>query len=289
MKLVRILLSAACLVLLLPGALCAEWILAPDTVAVGEVAIVRWVGDSAPENAVGRFNAKPFYFEQATDGGLFALIGVDINTRPGIYMVAVVSIGTGKSERSLYMPLHVIDKDRGVDRLQLAPEMVTPTRKKTEKRIGKESALLKEIFSRHDGPLLAEPFRLPVDDKVSSVFGKRRILNGEPRSPHSGVDFRSPRGRKVKAPARGRVVYSGDLYYTGRTVILDHGAGLYSLYAHLETSKVQVGQMLKQGQVLGLVGSSGRSTGAHLHWTVRLRDARVDPMSLWERYGTDSP
>lgn len=279
-----LLILALCLA---PANLQAAWRLTPETVAAGDVVLMRWEGGSPPENAVGRFAGQPFYFEHDANGGLFALIGVDIKMPVGVQMVSVVTFGDKKQERVLYMPLKVVDKDRGVERLTLAPEMVTPTHARIKKRIARESALLKKLFAQYASPLLAEPFRRPVDDPVSSRFGKKRILNGQERSPHSGTDFRSPRGTKVRAPARGRVVYRGELYYTGNTVVLDHGAGLYSLYAHLEAINVAKGQLVKQGEVLGLVGSSGRSTGPHLHWTVRLRNARIDPMSLLERYGAD--
>ncbi len=287
MRWLRLLLLITLVGGLLPANLQAAWTLTPETVAAGDVVLMRWEGDSPPDNAVGRFAGQPFYFEHDISGGLFALLGVDIEMPMGVQMVSVVTFGGKKQEKVLYMPLRVVAKDRGVDRLTLAPEMVTPTRSKVKKRIADENALLKKLFGQHAGPLLAEPFRRPVEDPVSSRFGKKRILNGEVRSPHSGTDFRSPRGRRVHAPARGRVVYQGELYYTGNTVVLDHGAGLYSLYAHLEGIDVDKGQMLNQGEVLGRVGSSGRSTGPHLHWTVRLRNARIDPMSLLNRYGAD--
>lgn len=137
--------------------------------------------------------------------------------------------------------------------------------------------------------MLADSFKRPVPDKVNSHFGKKRILNGLPRAPHSGTDFRSPSGRLIRSPARGDVVFSDDLYYTGNTVILDHGAGLYSLYAHLSQTLCSPGQRLEPGQPLGKVGSTGRSTGAHLHWTVRLREARIDPMTILERFGSKIP
>jgi murein DD-endopeptidase MepM/ murein hydrolase activator NlpD len=117
---------------------------------------------------------------------------------------------------------------------------------------------------------------------VSSPFGLRRILNGQPKSPHAGVDFRSPAGTAVRAAARGRVAFAGELYYTGRTVILDHGEGLFSLYAHLQTLACSPEAVLEAGTVLGTVGSTGRSTGPHLHWGVKLRGDRLDPLALTE-------
>jgi murein DD-endopeptidase MepM/ murein hydrolase activator NlpD len=114
-------------------------------------------------------------------------------------------------------------------------------------------------------------------------------LNGEPKSPHSGTDFRSPLGRVVRAPAHSRVAFVGDLYYTGRTVILDHGSSVYSLYAHLLKPLCEAGQQIKAGQPIGKVGSTGRSTGAHLHWTIKIRGAKVDPLELLSQYGMERP
>ena len=122
----------------------------------------------------------------------------------------------------------------------------------------------------------------PVADPVSSIFGKRRFLNGQPRAPHSGTDFRSSRGTPVRTIAAGRTVMVSELFYTGRTVVVDHGAGLLSLYAHLSSSDLLPGQFLAAGETVGLVGSTGRSTGPHLHLTVRLHGERVDPLALIE-------
>jgi murein DD-endopeptidase MepM/ murein hydrolase activator NlpD len=158
--------------------------------------------------------------------------------------------------------------------------MVSPQKPEVLRRIERERRLLAELFSRQGTPPLWERFVLPVEDPVGSPFGLRRVLNGQPRSPHAGVDFRSPRGRAVRASARGLAVFAGELYFTGRTVILDHGGGLFSLYAHLDSIGCREGELLDAGAVLGAVGSTGRSTGPHLHWGVKLQGDRVDPLAL---------
>jgi len=123
-------------------------------------------------------------------------------------------------------------------------------------------------------------FRAPVPDAANSSFGTRSIYNGQSRSPHGGTDFLSPSGRLIKAPNAGRVVLAGSLYFTGGTVVLDHGAGVLSLFAHLSTIDVHEGDVVKTDDVIGAVGATGRVTGPHLHWAVRLAGARVDPLSL---------
>jgi murein DD-endopeptidase MepM/ murein hydrolase activator NlpD len=112
------------------------------------------------------------------------------------------------------------------------------------------------------------------------VFGVLSIYNGETRSRHSGADFLSPAGTPIAAPAAGRVLLAQDLYFTGNTVIVDHGLGLFSLFAHLSAIEVADGAAVAAGDLVGKVGSTGRVTGPHLHWTVRLGGARVDPLSL---------
>jgi murein DD-endopeptidase MepM/ murein hydrolase activator NlpD len=120
-------------------------------------------------------------------------------------------------------------------------------------------------------------FDPPVKGPLSSPFGLKRFFNGEPRAPHSGLDFAVPTGTPVAAPAAGKVILTGDYFFNGNTVFLDHGQGLITMYCHLSVIDVKVGDTLVRGQVLGKVGATGRVTGAHLHWNVSLNDARVDP------------
>jgi len=117
----------------------------------------------------------------------------------------------------------------------------------------------------------------PVKGPLSSPFGLKRFFNGEPRAPHSGLDFAVPTGTPVVAPAAGKVILTGDYFFNGNTVFLDHGQGLITMYCHLSVIDVNVGDTLARGQVLGKVGATGRVTGAHLHWNVSLNDPRVDP------------
>ncbi|MCL5042254.1 MAG: peptidoglycan DD-metalloendopeptidase family protein [Gammaproteobacteria bacterium] len=117
----------------------------------------------------------------------------------------------------------------------------------------------------------------PVDGRLSSAFGLRRFFNGEERNPHSGLDFAVPSGTPIRAPAAGEVILVGDYFFNGKTVFVDHGQGLISMFCHLSEIDVQIGDELDRGQVLGKVGATGRATGPHLHWNVSLNNARVDP------------
>ena len=123
-------------------------------------------------------------------------------------------------------------------------------------------------------------FLLPVAEPPTSSFGTRSVFNGQPRSPHTGTDFLSPSGTPIHAANHGVVALAEPLYFTGNTVIIDYGDGLYSLFAHMSEIRARVGDILEPETVVGLVGATGRVTGPHLHWGVRLQGANVDPLSL---------
>ena len=146
-------------------------------------------------------------------------------------------------------------------------------------RIRREGAQIFEARARDGGEVwFADGFQWPVTGRISGRYGNQRILNGEPRSPHLGVDIAAPTGTPVVATAVGRVsLAEGDLFYTGGTVVLDHGHGITSIYSHLYEVRVVVGDMVVQGDVVGTVGASGRATGPHLDWRINWFQTRLDP------------
>jgi hypothetical protein len=178
--------------------------------------------------------------------------------------------------------LDIEKRDYRIQRIDgLPPKMVTPDAEALE-RIRRENARIAEVRAR-DTPeaLFAGGFAWPVEGPISGVYGSQRVLNGEPRRPHFGVDVAAPAGTPVKAPADGIVALAEeDLYYTGGTVMLDHGHGLTSVYSHLSAVTVTVGEHLKQGEMIGRVGATGRVTGAHLDWRVNWFKTRLDPALL---------
>ncbi len=159
--------------------------------------------------------------------------------------------------------------------------MVTPDAK-VLKRIRREAKAIGKIRRLDTAETwFADGFVWPVRGPISGVFGSQRILNGEPRCPHYGVDIAAPRGTPVTAPAPGRVALAeADLYFTGGTVMLDHGHGVSSVFSHLDRVSVTVGQVLRRGEALGTVGASGRATGPHLDWRVNWFAERLDPALL---------
>jgi len=168
-----------------------------------------------------------------------------------------------------------------VEKLRVGRRFVELSPKDLE-RAEREGQRLRELFARvTPNRLWQGRFQLPVDGtKAEGNFGRRRILNGQRRSPHSGVGFPAPAGALVHGAQRGRVVLAESLFFSGNTIVLDHGLGLYTLYGHLELIAVGVGDLVEAGTPLGRAGATGRVTSPHLHWAVSLNDARVDPLQL---------
>jgi len=213
-----------------------------------------------------------------------ALVGIDLDVRPGNYPVNV-SAGTARAVHELVVEKRTFPTRR----LKVDEAFVTPPPSE-QARIDKEATLLAATWKAPSPERLwSGPFVRPVAEPANSAFGTRSIFNGKPRNAHGGADFLSPAGTPVHSPNAGRVVVARSLYFSGNTVIVDHGLGLFSMLAHLSAIDVREGDRVNAGQVVGKVGATGRVTGPHLHWTVRAADARVDPLSLLAVLGTPGP
>jgi murein DD-endopeptidase MepM/ murein hydrolase activator NlpD len=206
-----------------------------------------------------------------------ALIGLDLETVPGVYPVSVYG-SEGHAPLRTY-DLGVTAKLFATRQLRVAPSFVEPGAADLE-RIARDATALEAIFGSVAPRLWNGPFVAPVAARPTSNFGTRSIFNGQPRAPHAGVDFSREAGAPVVAPGAGRIVLAADLFFTGKTVVIDHGAGLLSLLAHLSAITVARDDIVERGVLVGRVGATGRATGPHLHWSVRLNGARVDPLSL---------
>lgn len=153
--------------------------------------------------------------------------------------------------------------------------------KKDQKRAWKEQQMLNKLYAvRTNYPLFDQGFIKPLDSFVTSWYGKRRIFNNKKKSQHLGIDFRAKVGVKIPVTNAGRVIFSGDLFYTGKTVIVFHGLDIFSVYGHMSKLQVSAGDMVKRGDVLGLSGATGRVSGPHLHWGVKIRGQYIDGFSL---------
>ncbi len=169
----------------------------------------------------------------------------------------------------------------GEEHLHLPAEMVNPTNVVHLRQIKNDRIRLRQIYGSSKAVIrFSQPFIWPLKSTIITPFGRRRFLNETPKSPHGGIDLRGKTGTPVPAAAGGKVAFSGKLYYSGNAVIIDHGLDIFSLYLHLNTLLVAEGDQVNQGQILGTLGSTGRVTGPHLHWGIKINGIFVDPLEF---------
>jgi murein DD-endopeptidase MepM/ murein hydrolase activator NlpD len=214
-----------------------------------------------------------------------ALIGIDLDVAPAVYPVSIVAHAGARPLHATH-ELDVQPKNFATRTLQVEEGYVNPP-PSVQERIERDAAALRHVWqSAAPERLWTGTFVRPVPGESVSRFGSRSVFNGQPRSPHSGGDFMSPAGTPIHAPNAGRVALARDLYFSGNTVVIDHGLGLFSTLAHMSAIDVREGEMVGAGQIVGRVGATGRVTGPHLHWAVRVGTARVDPLALLAVLGT---
>jgi murein DD-endopeptidase MepM/ murein hydrolase activator NlpD len=231
----------------------------------------------------------PFWSEAASESQRKGLVGVDLEKPPGEYELKVTG-QTASGEKMSCSARVTVRKGRfATEKLQVGKQFVEPSPEQI-KRAEEEGQKLRDIFDRVTPERLWDgKFRIPLDGVTTGTnFGRRRILNGNPRSPHSGVDLPATTGTPVHAAQRGRVVLAEELFFAGNTVVVDHGLGIYTLYGHLSEIDAKGGDVLEAGAVLGKVGATGRVTGPHLHWGLTVERARVNPLQLVKLFGNSS-
>jgi hypothetical protein len=220
---------------------------------------------------------------QSDEGGWRALVGIDLDVKPGTYPVTVKA---GSVHASL--DLAVRPRTFRTRTLTVDPAFVTPPESERE-RIASEAKLLENVWRSSAAERLWHgPFVRPVPQPANSAFGTRSVFNGQPRNAHGGADFLSPAGTPILSPNAGRIVVARPLYFSGNTVVIDHGLGIFSMLAHLSAFDVHEGDRVAAGDRVGRVGATGRVTGPHLHWAVRAAGARVDPLSVLDVLGSKS-
>jgi murein DD-endopeptidase MepM/ murein hydrolase activator NlpD len=248
-----------------------EIILEPNTPGPGDIMTVTVKGADAPVE--GKFGDKKIYFNPSKDS-FKAVLGIDLFTEPGTYNLDISINGTVLSRA-----VTVIKKAYPVQKLTLPKEMVELS-PENEARVEREQLKMAAIWPNETGRVWDGDFINPREGEIVTTFGVRRVINKIPKSPHSGVDVEAEEGEEVHAPNNGVAVLIDEQFYSGKSLILDHGQGIYTMFFHLSKILVTPGQQVKRGDVIALVGSTGRSTGAHLHWGVRMQGARVDPLEL---------
>jgi murein DD-endopeptidase MepM/ murein hydrolase activator NlpD len=211
--------------------------------------------------------------------GWVAVIGIPLDTRPGPQSALLAPAAGAALKRSLEFT--VIDRKYDEQRLQVTNEHHVNPDEQDLARIDRERIRIDAALGTYTSGRVPE-FRMrpPVAGERSSSFGLRRFFNGEARNPHSGMDIAAASGTRIRAPAAGRVIDTGDFFFNGNTVFLDHGEGVVTIYCHLSRIDVKPGQEIATGGILGLVGATGRVTGPHLHWGVAINRAMVDPALL---------
>ena len=211
------------------------------------------------------------------NGDYTAIIGLPLATKPGKHYLKVSS-QQGKT-RSL--GFQVADKAYEDQHITIEDKRKVNPEKRDMERITREAQRIKSALRHWSAKEdVVVSLKKPVEGPTSSPFGLRRFFNEQPRNPHTGLDIAAPEGTPIHAPAPGTVLDTGEFFFNGNTVLLDHGQGLITMYCHMSRIDVTPGQTVDSGEVLGAVGMTGRVTGPHLHWGVSLNDARVDPLLL---------
>jgi murein DD-endopeptidase MepM/ murein hydrolase activator NlpD len=255
---------------------------APES-SQGSLLLVRLKSAKPLAEVKGEWSERsvPFWQETGTLSEERGLLGVDLEKAPGKYELKVTGQTTTGETIVCSAPVDVEEGRFATEKLRVGKEFVEPNPEQI-KRANEERQKLRDIFDRVTPERLWNgKFRVPLDGVTTGGnFGKRRILNGQPGSPHGGVDFPAATGTPVHAAQSGRVALAEKLFFSGNTVVIDHGLGIYTFYGHLSEIAVSVGEALESGQVLGKVGATGRVTGSHLHWGLTVERARVNPLEI---------
>jgi murein DD-endopeptidase MepM/ murein hydrolase activator NlpD len=235
--------------------------------------------EGAPSNGlIARFSGREWQGFPTPDGSAI-LMGVDMDAPPGAqeYVVqrrgpegaTVVARGAVIVEKTAFASQSLSLPDKQVD---LDPE--------TLRRVETEQSAMLAAMQPVTPRLWEGEFVMPTAGDIQHTFGRRRVINGQSRNPHTGEDISAPAGAPVAAINHGTVRLVADQFFSGKSVVIDHGLGLYSMYFHLSEVSVRVGDVVTKSQLIGAVGATGRASGPHLHWGVRLNGARVNPLSL---------
>ena len=222
-----------------------------------------------------RFENKRVLTKQI-DGKWYAIVGLPLSIKPTNHQITYL---VGKTKRS--SSFTVVPKDYETHHITIKDKRKVEPNKQDLARINKEGKIIRaSLAAWSENPDVSLDFDIPVQGQLSSPFGLRRFFNGQPRNPHSGLDIAAPEGTPIHAPATGTIITTGDYFFNGHTVFIDHGQGLISMFCHLSKIHVKPGQIVQRGQHVGDVGMTGRVTGPHLHWSISLNNARIEPRLL---------
>jgi murein DD-endopeptidase MepM/ murein hydrolase activator NlpD len=255
-----------------------EW--RPAEPRAGDVVAVEVGSEGLVLTPTGDLGGRPLAFFSQGDRQV-AVAGVDVDAKPGAHPWRIAIQRSGQPPETLTGHIVVAPRHFSIQNLTL-PKAMVDLDPATERRALAETERLRAVYrTLSPARLWQGRFMRPIGGEESgSGFGSRRIINGQPRAPHTGVDYSAPTGTPVLAANAGRVALVGEFFFPGRLVVLDHGLGLHTLYFHLDRISSREGQAVARGQVIGTVGATGRATGPHLHFGAQIGEARVDPEVL---------
>jgi murein DD-endopeptidase MepM/ murein hydrolase activator NlpD len=250
----------------------------PSILRPGDVATVEVGGVTGVERITAKVLGQDltFHYDESLQTWR-ALAGIDLDTKPGEYSLRIHRAGNSAAPAT--QTLRIVPRQFPVRRLRVPPDFVEPP-PETIEQIARDSAALAAAYARVSAKKWTGAFVLPVDGKSTSNFGTRSYYNGQRRSPHAGIDFAGKPGTPIRAANYGEVVIATSMYFTGNTVVIDYGDRIFSVFAHLSEIHAKAGDTVEPATIVGLVGATGRVTGPHLHWSIRVNGARVDPLSL---------
>jgi murein DD-endopeptidase MepM/ murein hydrolase activator NlpD len=232
----------------------------------------------------GNFAGEKIPFYSDASGNFTALLGIDLEAKPGPANVHLKGVTRAGTHRKGQISLKIKSKAFPQESFTVPPQFDELGPEVLERiRVDREQ-FARAFSSSAAGRLWEKPFIPPVTAEISSPFGYRRIINGAPRAPHTGIDLKAPMATQVIATNSGRIALVGDFFYSGKSVVLDHGGGLYTMYFHLSEIRVEQESEVRKGDLIALSGMTGRVTGPHLHWAARLNGARIDPLELVQKW-----
>jgi|TARA_B110000259_G_scaffold7133_1_gene7815 murein DD-endopeptidase MepM/ murein hydrolase activator NlpD len=200
-------------------------------------------------------------------------------------LIPIPYTANNKSAQFNGMDISIVKKDFGESRITINDLSKVDLSKEDSERAFKESIKIKDAINSYSIDFNTSiDFVSPIPSGIiSSRYGKKRFINNTPRSPHLSLDIAAPEGTPIEAPSQGRIILTGNFFYAGNYLIIDHGYGLLSSYSHMSEIYIQTGDFIDKGKIIGTVGSTGRVTGPHLHWTVYLNTVRINPESLLKK------